>query len=182
MVCCSSWSSGMGNSWCPWTLLFVGQTLQAHPPRPLVALRRGLPAGRCWLSPTLRVVCPLREQRDHANPLSVRDGQPWRPVGSAPVARAWAPAPQAPRRCGVTQHHTEGAMPISLGMLCPMPRLPEARGGGTSASGRPPTSPGWQLPPARAMLLAMHTPRHTEALCSTRMKWIRSWPSSAPGR
>jgi hypothetical protein len=73
-------------------------------------------------------------------------------------------------------------MPISLGMLCPMPRLPEARGGDTSASGRPPTSPGWQLPPARALLLAMHTPRHTEALCSTRMKWIGSWPSLAPGR
>ena len=68
------------------------------------------------------------------------------------------PAPQAPRRCGVTRHHAEGAMPTSLGMLCPVPRLPEARGGGTSASGRPPTSPGWQLPP--------------HALCS--------WPCTPP--
>jgi hypothetical protein len=46
---------------------------------------------------------------------------------SSPRRRRQGPRP--PRRCGVTLHHAEGAVPIGLGRLRPVPRLrSEGRG------------------------------------------------------
>ena len=118
-----------------------------------------------------------------------RRAHPWprgRPRGLCLALRALAASPVAPPPSRLQPSCRGLHLPAGKSARAEAPqrgpRLREGLGVVTRASCLPPASPGWQLPPERAMLLAMHTPRHMEALCSARMKWILSWQSSTPGR